>query len=175
MIVSVHAPIGKLFSGRTFASLHEHYNYRLYFSGQFLSQIGTWLQSAAMAWLVLELTHSAFAVGIMTFWQFGPYLVLGLFGGVLSDRLDHRKTLIVTQVALALCSGTIALLTFLHIVTVWEAYAIAAIRGLVLMRFARMTPCFISFWRPYCIEAEVLPPLVHVALILHADLLRNVN
>jgi MFS family permease len=133
MRVSVHAPIGKLFSGRTFASLHEHYNYRLYFSGQFLSQIGTWLQSAAMAWLVLELTHSAFAVGIMTFWQFGPYLVLGLFGGVLSDRLDHRKTLIATQVALALCSGTIAALTFLHGVTVWEAYAIAAIRGLVLI------------------------------------------
>jgi MFS family permease len=133
MRVSVHAPIGKLFSGRTFASLHEHYNYRLYFSGQFLSQIGTWLQSAAMAWLVLELTHSAFAVGIMTFWQFGPYLVLGLFGGVLSDRLDHRKTLIATQAALALCSGTIAVLTFLHIVTVWEAYAIAAIRGLVLI------------------------------------------
>lgn len=127
------ASFGKLFSGRTFASLHAHYNYRLYFSGQFLSQIGTWLQSAAMAWLVLELTHSAFAVGFLSFWQFGPYVVLGLFGGAISDRLDHRDTLIATQIALALCSGLMATLTLLHIVTVWEAYAIATARGLVLI------------------------------------------
>src|SRR5438045_9089968 len=108
MKLSLHAPAGKLFSGTTFVSLRLHRNYRLYFWGQFLSQIGTWLQSAAMAWLVLELTHSAFAVGIMTFWQFGPYLVLGLFGGSLSDRLDHRIALIATQVALGSCSGSVA-------------------------------------------------------------------
>jgi MFS family permease len=124
---------GKLFSGRTFTSLREHYNYRLYFSGQFLSQIGTWLQSAAMAWLVLQLTHSAFAVGLLSFWQFGPYLLLGLFGGAISDRLDHRTTLIATQVGLAVCSGIMAILTFTHIVTAWEAFAIAAIRGLILI------------------------------------------
>lgn len=86
-----------------------------------------------MAWLVLELTHSAFAVGALAFWQFGPYLLLGLFGGVLSDRLDHRTTLIVTQIGLALCSGLMAILTFTHVVTVWEAYVIAAIRGLILI------------------------------------------
>jgi MFS family permease len=96
---------------RTFTSLRYHRNYRLYFGGQFLSQIGTWLQSAAMAWLVLELTHSAFAVGVLNFWQFGPYALLGLFGGALSDRLDHRVTLIATQVALAVCSTIIAALT----------------------------------------------------------------
>lgn len=129
----LHVTTHKVFGGRTFVSLREHHNYRLYFSGQFLSQIGTWLQSAAMAWLVLELTHSAFQVGMLTFWQFGPYIVLGLFGGALSDRLDHRKTLIVTQVALALCSGLIAVLTLMHIVTVWEIFTIAAIRGTVLI------------------------------------------
>lgn len=133
MKLSLHAPSGKLFGGTTFVSLRLHRNYRLYFSGQFLSQIGTWLQSAAMAWLVLELTHSPFAVGMLVFWQFGPYLLLGLFGGALSDRFDHRITLIWTQIALALCSGSIALLTFLKVVTVWEAFAIAAIRGLVLV------------------------------------------
>src|SRR5579885_1815776 len=131
MRISVRNP-GAFFSGHTFASLRRHHNYRLYFSGQFLSQIGTWLQSAAMAWLVLELTHSAFAVGMLAFWQFGPYVILGLFGGAISDRLDHRDTLIATQVALALCSGIMAVLTLLHIVTVWEAYAIATARGLVL-------------------------------------------
>jgi MFS family permease len=133
MRISSRTSFGKIFSGTTFSSLREHHNYRLYFSGQFLSQIGTWLQSAAMAWLVLELSHSAFAVGMLAFWQFGPYLVLGLFGGVLTDRLDHRTTLIVTQVALALCSGLMALLTFTHVVTVWEAFVIAAIRGIVLV------------------------------------------
>ena len=129
----VHLPGGAFFSNRTFASLRQHYNYRLYFSGQFLSLIGTWLQSAAMAWLVLELTHSAFAVGVLTFCQFGPYLVLGLFGGALSDRLDHRKTLILTQIALAVCSAIMAVLTLLQIVTVWEACVIAAMRGTILV------------------------------------------
>ncbi len=133
MKLSLHAPGGKLLSGRTFASLREHHNYRLYFSGQFLSQIGTWLQSAAMAWLVLELTHSAFAVGMLIFWQFGPYVLFGLFGGALSDRFDHRITLLWTQIALGLCSGLVAVLTFLHLVIVWEVFVIAAIRGLVLI------------------------------------------
>ena len=119
--------------GNTFNSLRRHRNYRLYFSGQFLSQIGTWLQSAAMAWLVLDLTHSAVAVGLLSFWQFGPYVALGLFGGTLTDRLDHRVTLQATQVALALCSGTMAVLTLLHVVTFWEAYAIATARGLALI------------------------------------------
>jgi MFS family permease len=133
MRIAHHAPLGALFGGRTFTSLHLHHNYRLYFSGQFLSQIGTWLQSAAMAWLVLELTHSAFAVGLLAFWQFGPYTALGLFGGALSDRFDHRITLISTQIALALCSTSMAALTLLHVVTVWEAYGIAAMRGLTLI------------------------------------------
>jgi MFS family permease len=124
---------GALVATRTFASLRLHRNYRLYFFGQFLSQIGTWLQSAAMAWLVLQLTHSAIAVGLLAFWQFGPYALLGLFGGAISDRLDHRVTLIATQAALALCSGTIAALTLSHVVVVWEVYAIAAMRGLVLV------------------------------------------
>ena len=133
MTISARNVARKFTTGRTFRSLRLHHNYRLYFSGQFLSQIGTWLQSAAMAWLVLQLTHSAFAVGLLQFWQFGPYAVLGLFGGAISDRLDHRQTLIVTQAALALCSATMAALTLLHVVTVWEAYGIAALRGIVLI------------------------------------------
>lgn len=133
MKFSMRAPVAGIIGSRTFTSLRKHYNYRLYFGGQFLSQIGTWLQSAAMAWLVLELTHSAFAVGLLAFWQFGPYALLGLFGGALADRMDHRKTLIATQVALALCSTTIAILTLTHTVVLWEAYAIAAMRGLSLV------------------------------------------
>jgi MFS family permease len=126
-------PLERLLNSTTFTSVRLHYNYRLYFSGQFLSQVGTWLQTAAMAWLVLQLTHSAFDVGMLTFWQFGPYLAFGLFGGALCDRFDHRVTLIITQIALALCSGIIAVLTLMHIVTVGEAFAIAALRGFVLV------------------------------------------
>jgi MFS family permease len=133
MKFSIRSPAAGFLTSRTFTSLRKHYNYRLYFSGQFLSQVGTWLQSAAMAWLVLQLTHSAFAVGLLAFWQFGPYALLGLFGGALADRMDHRKTLILTQVALALCSTTIAILTLTHTVVLWEAYAIAAMRGLSLV------------------------------------------
>lgn len=122
-----------LFKSRTFVSLRRHYNYRLYFSGQFLSLIGTWLLNAAMAWLVLQMTHSAFAVGVLAFWQFGPYAVLGLFGGVLSDRFDHRKMLQWSQIGLAICSTSIAILTIFHVVLLWEVYLIAAVRGVVLV------------------------------------------
>jgi MFS family permease len=133
MRFSMRASAAGIIGGRTFTSLRKHYNYRLYFSGQFLSQVGTWLQSAAMAWLVLQMTNSAFAVGLLAFWQFGPYALLGLFGGALADRMDHRNTLIATQVALALCSTIIAVLTLTGVVTLWEAYAIAAMRGLALV------------------------------------------
>jgi MFS family permease len=117
MRFSMRASAAGIIGGRTFTSLRKHYNYRLYFSGQFLSQVGTWLQSAAMAWLVLQMTNSAFAVGLLAFWQFGPYALLGLFGGALADRMDHRNTLIATQVALALCSTIIAVLTLTGVVT----------------------------------------------------------
>lgn len=136
MRIGVRAPAGAAgvkFGGRTFASLRLHRNYRLYFWGQFLSQAGTWLQSAAMAWLVLQLTHSAFAVGMLAFWQFGPYAAFGLFGGAITDRLDQRTTLIATQVGLAICSAGMAALTLAHVVVLWEAYAIAAARGLILV------------------------------------------
>lgn len=115
---------------RTFASLH-HRNYRLYFFGQFVSQAGTWLQSGAQAWLILQVTHSAAAVGLMAFWQFGPYMMLGLFGGAITDRFDRRKTLVITQMALLGCSASLATLALTNHVIIWELYLIAAIRGTV--------------------------------------------
>jgi MFS family permease len=118
---------------RTFTSLQRHRNYRLYFSGQFVSQAGSWLQSAAQAWLILQLTHSAAAVGVLAFWQFGPYAIFGLFGGPIADRLDHRKSLIWTQTALMLCAAILAVISLLNIATVWAIDAIAAVRGLVLV------------------------------------------
>src|SRR5665811_805034 len=87
----------RLAGRRTFASLRHHRNYRLFFSGQVISVAGTWMQNAALAWLVLSLTHSATAVGVLAVARFGPYMLFGRFGGVLADRLDNRRAVMGTQ------------------------------------------------------------------------------
>ena len=83
---------------RTFASLRRHRNYRLFFTGQVISVSGTWMQNIATAWLMLELTHSPVAVGLLALCQFLPFTVFGLFAGVVVDRLDARLAVIWTQV-----------------------------------------------------------------------------
>lgn len=115
------------------ASLQRHRNYRLYFGGQFVSLIGTWLQTAAQSWLILELTHSAQAVGVLGFCFYGPYAVLGLLGGALADRWDRRTTLLAGQVAMALCAALLAVVVFTHVASVWLIDAIAVVRGTVLV------------------------------------------
>ena len=67
-------------------------NYRLFFFGQLVSTTGTWMQSVALGWLVLRLTRSAFAVGVVIALQFLPMLLFGSYGGVIADRLDKRKS-----------------------------------------------------------------------------------
>ena len=85
-------------------------NYRLYASGQLVSLTGTWMQRVAQDWLVLELTNSGTALGVVTALQFGPALVLGLWGGVLADRGNKRRLLFVTQAGLALIALVLGLL-----------------------------------------------------------------
>src|SRR5205814_8564431 len=82
---------------RAFASLRIHRTYRLYCLGQAISQTGPWIDKVAPAWLVLALTHSAFAVGLLAACQFVPFSVLGLIAGVVVDRLDTWRTVVVTQ------------------------------------------------------------------------------
>ncbi|HTW84188.1 MAG TPA: MFS transporter [Candidatus Sulfotelmatobacter sp.] len=118
---------------QTFASLRRHRNYRLYFTGQLVSQIGTWLQTAAQSWLVLDLTHSAIAVGVVSFCFYGPYAVLGLLGGALADRVSRHRLMMATQGAMALCAAALALIVFLHVDRVWVIDLIAVIRGVVLV------------------------------------------
>ena len=84
-------------NARTFASLRRHRNYRLFFTGQVISVSGTWMQNVALAWLVVELTHSPLAVGLLAFCRFIPFTVFGLFAGVVADRIDNRKLVIGTQ------------------------------------------------------------------------------
>lgn len=122
----------RLAASRTFRSLGVR-NYRLYFFGQIVSMSGTWMQSVAQAWLVLELTGSGVALGAVTALQFLPTLVLGPWGGLIADRVDKRKLVIWTQSASALLALALGLLAVTHVVTLWMVYALALGLGLVTM------------------------------------------
>ncbi|CAM5713597.1 MFS transporter [Streptomyces hirsutus] len=116
-------------TSKMFSSLKVR-NYRLFFIGQVVSNIGTWMQRIAQDWLVLTLTASSAAVGITTALQFLPMLLFGLYGGVLVDRLRKRPTLLVTQSAMALTSLALAALTLTGQVEVWHVYVAAFVTGL---------------------------------------------
>ncbi|QOV37566.1 MFS transporter [Streptomyces ferrugineus] len=105
-------------------------NYRLFFLGQVVSNTGTWMQRIAQDWLVLTLTGSSAAVGITTALQFLPMLLFGLYGGVLVDRLPKRRTLLVTQSAMAVTGLVLAFLTLTGHVQVWHVYLAAFAVGL---------------------------------------------
>jgi len=113
--------------------LRRHRNYRLYFGGQLVSQIGTWLQNAAQAWLVLDVTHSAAAVGVLGFFLYAPYALLGLIGGALADRWNLQRVMMATQTAMAVCAAALAVVAYLHVDRVWVIYVIAVIRGTILV------------------------------------------
>jgi MFS family permease len=106
-------------------------NYRLFATGQVVSNTGTWMQRIAQDWLVLTLTGSASAVGITIALQFLPMLLFGLYGGVLADRLPKRPLLLATQVAMGLTGLALAVLTLSGHVQVWHVYLTAFLLGLV--------------------------------------------
>ena len=118
-------------TARTFSSLRRHRNYRLWFGGQLVSLTGTWVQNVAQAWFILELSGgSALAVGILSVCRFGPYGVLGLFGGSIVDRFDKRVTIIWTQVLQMVSAAILAVLALSGTATVWEVDALAVLSGI---------------------------------------------
>src|SRR5487761_2729540 len=109
---------------RQFSSLRV-YNYRVYFFGQMVSQVGTWMQTTAQAWLVLKISDSPSALGLVTALQFLPITLFTLFGGVIADRLPKRRMLILTQ-TLALVQATIlGVLVVTGTVQLWHIYLLA--------------------------------------------------
>ena len=118
---------------RTFASLRKHRNYRLFFTGQVVSLVGTWMQNIALAWYVVELTHSAVAVGFLAFCRFAPFTVFGLISGVVADRFDNRRLVMVTQTASMVVALALTALAFSGAEIVWLAYALAAAAGTALV------------------------------------------
>ena len=116
---------------RTFLSVRKHRNYRLFFTGQVISNIGTWMQRVAQAWLVLSLTHSPVAVGVLALCQFLPFTFFSLVAGVVVDRLDAWRTVISTQVTQMILASTIAAVALAGVAQVWHVYVIAALMGIV--------------------------------------------
>lgn len=106
-------------------------NFRLYAGGQLVSLTGTWMQRVAQDWLVLELTNSGTALGIVTALQFGPQLALGMWGGVIADRGDKRRILLATQSGLALLALALGVLDVAGVVAYWQVLVLALVLGLV--------------------------------------------
>ena len=119
--------------GRTFASLRNHRNYRLYFVSHGVSFIGTWMQQIAAYWLVLDLTGSPLAVGSLALAQLLPVTLFGLPVGSMIDRFDVRRLLLVTESLSIVAAGTLAVLTLTGVVALWQVYVIAIFQGVVLV------------------------------------------
>lgn len=117
---------------RTFRSLRRHRNYRIFFSGQLVSLAGTWMQNVALAWLVIELSGSALAIGALAFWRFVPFTLFGLAAGVVADRFESRRLVMTTQAAAMVISIALAVVTLTGTATLPIVYVLAALGGIAL-------------------------------------------
>ena len=107
----------------------RHRNYRLYWTGQLISLIGTWIQQVAQAWLVLSLTNDPLMLGLVATAQYGPVLVFGLFGGILADALPKRRVIILTQTVLKILALILGFLTLKGTAEVWHVMVLAVLLG----------------------------------------------
>jgi MFS family permease len=114
---------------RTFSALSIP-NFRRFFYGQSTSLVGTWMQSVAQSWLVYTLTHSATALGAVIAIQTLPVLVLGPYAGVIADRTDKRRLMVVLQALMGVQALVLGILAVLHVVNIWEVCALALVLGL---------------------------------------------
>ena len=110
-------------------SAFRHRNYRLFFGGQAVSLVGTWMQQVAQAWLILQLTGDPIWLGIAIAAQFLPVMVLGLFAGVAADALPKRQTLIAVQVVMMALAAILAALVLTGVVEVWMILVLAVLLG----------------------------------------------
>jgi MFS family permease len=106
-------------------------NYALFFTGQSISQIGTWMQRTAVIWVIYSLTHSASMIGFAVFAQQFPSFLLSLFGGVVADRYPRYKILLVTQTASMIQAILLAILILTNHYVIWEILTLSALLGIV--------------------------------------------
>ena len=114
--------------GEMFRAL-RHRNFRLFWSGAFLSNVGTWMQAVAQGWLVLKLSNSPFYLGLDGFMATAPGMVLTLAGGVFADLWDRRKLLIYTQAVAGLSALTLGLLVLTNVVHIWMILCLSFVTG----------------------------------------------
>jgi len=108
----------------------QYRNYRLYFSGQIISVIGTWMQATAEAWLVVGILHaSALQLSLVSIFQFTPVLILGIPAGLITDRFAKRNVLLCTQAIYGMLAAIIAVLIFTDRIQLWHIYAVALTYG----------------------------------------------
>src|SRR5579864_8299807 len=103
----------------------RHRNYQLFFAGQLISLIGTWMDQVAESWLVYRLTGSALLLGTVAFASQIPVFLLAPIGGALADRMDRRRILITTQSSMMLVTFMLAWLTLSHRVHIWQVVTLA--------------------------------------------------
>ena len=114
---------------RAFSSLRQR-NFRLYWFGQMISLMGTWMQTLGQAWLVLELTHSAWQLGLVGALQFLPVLLFSIFGGVFADRWPKRRVLLITQSVASIQAFLLWVLIITGSIQPWHIYILAIVLGL---------------------------------------------
>ncbi|HKO97745.1 MAG TPA: MFS transporter [Pyrinomonadaceae bacterium] len=107
----------------------SHRNYRVFWTGAFLSNVGTWMQAVAQGWLVLHLTNSSLWLGIDAFMATAPGFFLTLLGGVFADLVDRRRLLLFTQVVAGVAAFALAMLVWTNLVTVWMILGFSLVTG----------------------------------------------
>src|SRR3984957_19781201 len=118
-------------SALAFLKVFRHRNYRLFFSGQLVSLMGTWITNVTQGYLVYSLTHSPLLLGVVSFAGQVPVFFFSAFGGMISDRFDRRRMLLWTQSLACTESAVLAILTLTHLVQVWMVVCLALFQGFV--------------------------------------------
>src|SRR5258707_411957 len=116
---------------RQLLQVFRHRNYRLFFTGQLVSLMGTWMQNVAQSWLVYSLTHSTVLLGLTSFCSTVTVFFITPFGGMVADRVDRRRLLLFTQSAAMAQAGILAVVTLTHVVRVEEIIGLALCLGFV--------------------------------------------
>lgn len=123
--------VGELMLRQTFSAL-KHRNFRLFFGGQLVSLIGTWMQNTAQGWLVYELTHSRWLLGVVTAVNSAPMLIFSIWGGSIADQHSKRNIVLWTQTAMMVFAFAFAALVWSGHITTWEILVVAALRGVAM-------------------------------------------
>jgi MFS family permease len=148
-------------TSQTFSAM-RHRNFQLYFGGQLISNIGTWMQIIAQGWVVYQLGHSELTLGLVAFASAIPILVISPWAGVAVDRVSRRSLLIMTQTGSMLLAFALAILTFTGVVKEWHVIILAALLGVVNAFDAPARQAFV----PEMVGKEDLPNAIALNSIM---------